>query len=97
MKKYIVVFSPLALNDIEQAVTYYNEHQKGLGKRFALQVQQALSAIKRNPLFASIRYEDIRCAQVSKFPFLIHYKIDEATSTVTIAAVYSTYQQPLWE
>jgi hypothetical protein len=32
MKKYHVVFSPLALNDIEAAVTYFNEQQKRPGK-----------------------------------------------------------------
>lgn len=94
MKKYQVVFSRLALDDIEQAVTYYNKQQKGLGKRFATQIQVALTAIKRNPFFASIRYENVRCAQVPKFPFLVHYLIDETSATVTIAAVYSTYQQP---
>jgi hypothetical protein len=97
MKKYTVVFAPLAMQDIEDAAAYYNEQQPGLGKHFAVQLQHALAAIKRNPFFSAVRYEDIRCAQVPKFPFLVHYKIDEPTTTVTIAAVYSTFQQPLWE
>ena len=96
MKKYLVIFSPLALNDIEQAVEYYNEQQRGLGKRFAAQVQVTLAAIKRNPFFASVRYDDVRCAQIKKFPFLIHYIIDEESRIVTIAAIYSTYQEPFW-
>jgi plasmid stabilization system protein ParE len=96
MKKYQVIFSPLALNDIEQVVGYYNEQQHGLGKRFAAQVQVTLTAIKKNPFFASVRYDDVRCAQVKKFPFLVHYIIDEDSSIVTIAAVYSTYQEPFW-
>lgn len=96
MKKYQVIFSPLALNDIDQAAGYYNEQQQGLGKRFAVQVQATLNAIKRNPFFASVRYDGVRCAQVKKFPFLVHYIIDEDNSIVTIAAVYSTYQEPFW-
>lgn len=62
MKKYKVIFSPHALTDLEDAVYYYNEQQKGLGKRFAGQVQLALKSIKTNPHFASFRYEDVRCA-----------------------------------
>lgn len=62
MKKYQVIFSPLALNDIEQAVGYYNEQQHGVGKRFAVQIQVTLNAIKKNPFFASVRYDDVRCA-----------------------------------
>ena len=60
MKKYKVIYSPHALIDLEDAVYYYNEQQKGLGKRFAAQVQLALKAIKANPHFASFRYEDVR-------------------------------------
>jgi hypothetical protein len=78
MTKYKVLFSPLALVDIEQAVTYYNEQQNGLGKQFASQVQVALTAIKRNPFFSSVRYGNVRCAQVPKFPFLVHYQIEES-------------------
>jgi toxin ParE1/3/4 len=96
VKKYTVIFSPLALIDIEQAVYYYNEQQAGLGKRFAGHLQTTLNAIKRNPFFATVRYDDVRCTQVKKFPFLIHYTIDEDTRIVTIAAVYSTYQEPYW-
>jgi plasmid stabilization system protein ParE len=97
MKKYKVIYSPHALIDLEDAVYYYNEQQKGLGKRFAGQVQLTLKSIKNNPHFASFRYEDVRCAQVPKFPYLVHYTIDEDTRTVLIAAVYSTHQQPLGE
>lgn len=97
MKEYKVIYSPHALTDLEDSVYYYNEQQKGLGKRFTAQVQLALKSIKNNPKFASVRYEDVRCAQVPKFPYLVHYTIDEATCTVLIAAIYSTRQKPLWK
>ena len=42
MTKYRVIYSLHALSDLENAVYYYNEEQKGLGKRFAGQVQLAL-------------------------------------------------------
>jgi hypothetical protein len=70
---------------------------EGLGKRFTGQVQLVLKPIKINPHFAYIRYEDVCCAQVPKFPYLVHYTIDEDSRTVLIAAVYSTHQQPLGE
>lgn len=97
MKKYKVIFSSHALNDIEDAVSYYNGQQKGFGKKFAAQVQMALKSVKNNPHFASVRYDDVRCAMVPKFPYLVHYTIDEQTRTVIIAAVYSTHQKPLSE
>jgi plasmid stabilization system protein ParE len=95
MKKYKVIFSSYALSDIEEVVLYYNTQQKGLGKRFAIQLQLPLKSIKSNPHFTSVHYDDVRCAQVPKFPYLVHYTIDEDTRTVLITAVYSTHQQPL--
>ena len=94
MKNLAVTFSPFALDDIEQAMGYYNQLQPGLSKRFTQQLQQSLTAIKRNPFFASVRYDNIRCAQVKKFPYLVHYHIDEKQGVVTILAVYSTYKEP---
>ena len=95
MKKFTVIFSPFALEDTEEAVLYYNQIQSNLGKQFAAQLHLTLNSIKRNPFFASVRYNDIRCGQVKKFPFLVHYHIDENNAAVTIIAVYSTHREPL--
>ncbi|GGA93944.1 type II toxin-antitoxin system RelE/ParE family toxin [Puia dinghuensis] len=97
MTRYKVIYSPHALIDLEDAVYAYNRMQRGLGKRFAAQVQQALRSIKSNPHFASFRYDEVRCAQVPRFPYLVHYTIDEEARIVLIAAIYSTRQKPLWE
>lgn len=94
MKNFTIVFAPLALDDIGYAVDYYNQLQPGLGKRFAQQVSFSFTVIKRNPFFATVRYDNIRCAQVKKFPYLIHYHIDEKQGLVIIIAVYSTHREP---
>lgn len=70
--------------------------QTGLGERFARQLQSTLNTIQRNPFFASIRYDDIRCAAIKKFPYLVHYHIDEEELVVTIIAIYSSYKEPFW-
>ena len=95
MKQFTFIFSPKALNDIEEAKDYYDTIGVDVGIKFISQLQLSLLAIKRNPLFASIRYEDIRCAQIKKFPYLIHYHIDEKKLLVRILAVYSTHREPL--
>ena len=95
MKSFTVIFSPVAIDDLEQAVDYYEEKQTGMGKRFATQLQLTLNTIKRNPFFATVRYDDIRCASIKKFPYLVHYHINEDELLVTIIAVYSAYREPL--
>jgi len=96
MKRFKVIFSPVAIDDVEQIVDYYEKIQPGLGKRFAVQLRLTLDAVKHNPFFASVRYDDIRCAAIKKFPYLVHYHIDENKLLVSIIAVYSTYKEPFW-
>lgn len=96
MKNFTIIFSPVAMDDVEQAVDYYEEKQSNLGKRFAAHLQLTLNTIKRNPFFATLRYEDIRCAGIKKFPYCVHYNINEDELLVTIIAVYSTYREPFW-
>ncbi|MFN5648057.1 MAG: type II toxin-antitoxin system RelE/ParE family toxin [Sphingobacteriales bacterium] len=96
MKNYAIIFSPVTFDDIEKACEYYEKKQTGLGKRFATQLQLTLNTIKSNPFFATVRYDDIRCAGIKKFPYLVHYHINEDEQLVTILSVYSTYKLPLW-
>ena len=96
MKQYKVIFSENALIDIEESVLYYDSQKRGLGKKFATQVQTTLKSIKKNPFYATVRYGEIRCAVVNIFPFLIHYQIEINTTVVRILAVYNTSRKPLW-
>ncbi len=94
MKKYQVVFSRLALDDIEQAVTYYNKQQKDSANELPHKFKSHPQPSNATHSLVPSAMKNVRCAQVPKFPFLVHYLIDETSATVTIAAVYSTYQQP---
>jgi len=53
MKSFTVIFSPVAIDDAEHTVDYYEKQQPRLGKRFATQLQLTLKAVYRNPFFAS--------------------------------------------
>ena len=96
MKKYKIVFSPKALNDIEEAVNYYNELSPGLGNRFLTDFNLIYKAIDLNPLFASVKYDDVRVAGLKKFPFSIHYNVNKINQVVTIVAVFNTWKEPFW-
>ncbi len=96
MKPYSIAFSEKALSDIEKSINYYESIRPELGEKFRLNLIVALESIRRNALFASVRYDDIRCARVRRFPYLVHYKLLKGNNVI-ILAVYSTYQKPLWE
>jgi len=89
MKEFNVTFSLLALEDIKQATEYYEQVRSGLSKRFNIELLITLNKIRRNAYYASVRYNNVRCAQINKFPYLVHYQVD-IKDNVIIIAVYST-------
>ena len=96
MTKYIIQFSARSLIDIEEAVNYYNGQAWGLGNKFLSDIEMVFKALITNPFFASVKYEDIRCAALKRFPFSIHYSIDKKKYSVIILAVFNTWKKPFW-
>ena len=90
---YPVIFEKQAESDIQQAIDYYDRQQVGLGEKFWLSVQKHIASIGKNPFF-QIRYGEIRCLPVTKFPFMIHFLIDEKVKIVYILSVFHTSQNP---
>jgi mRNA-degrading endonuclease RelE of RelBE toxin-antitoxin system len=97
MAKYKIRVHDFALQDIQQATDWYNGQSKGLGSRFQKQAKAQINSLKKNPLGYAIRYADVRCMLVKKFPFLVHFNIDENQHLVEVFAVYHTSRDPkIW-
>ena len=90
MKKYKIYIDKYAFADIENAASWYNNQQQGLGTRFIKETKLQINSLKVHPHKCSIRYSNIRCLLTKKFPFLIHYKIDETNAFVEVYAVIHT-------
>lgn len=84
---------PSAKIDIQNEINYYNNQQKGLGKKFHFEIKHYFKAIKKNP-FYQIRYKNIRCLPLKKFPIMIHYTVDEDKQQIIIRAVINTHRNP---
>jgi len=82
-----------ATRDIQNGFDYYEELQEGLGIRFNQEVFNTVEILKSNPFF-QIRYNSFRCFPIRRFPFMIHYEVDENLKTITIYAVINTYLDP---
>ena len=96
MKKYQLVYSAGSLNDLEEAVAYYNEQSPGLGNRFLSDFSLTRKAIELNPFFSSVKYDEVRCAGLKRFPFSIHYTVNKKKGRIIIIAVFNTWKKPLW-
>jgi len=79
--------------EIEEAAQYYESKSKGLGKLFYLEFKSYSKTLKTIPFFEE-KYNIVRILPLKKFPYTIHFTVDENMKTVFILAVTSNYQDP---
>lgn len=94
MKK--LIFSRVSDYDLKDATDYYNSQQLGLGDKFFDKLQSKTEKIIANPLGYSIRYKNVRCAKIDRFPFMVHY-IDEPNLIVVIGIIHTSRSPKLWK
>ena len=98
MKSYKIIIDADALQDIQDAPDWYNEQSAGLGSRFQKQVKSQINSLKNAVGSYSIRYADVHCMLIKKFPFLVHFVVHEEKKLVEIFAVIHTSRNPkIWE
>jgi toxin ParE1/3/4 len=91
--RFKVLFEPNAKLDIQDAISWYNHRSKGLGKNFYTFLRAEIERLRQNPYY-QINYDKVRCLPLRKFPFMIHFSIDEANTVVIIHAVFNTSLDP---
>lgn len=86
-----------ALNDIQETFEWYELKLTGLVLRYKIQAKKQINSLKKDPYLFSIKYNEIRCKKIEKFPFLIHYQINENLNFITVFAVFHTSRNPeIW-
>lgn len=98
MSKYRVKIDVEALADISDISGWYETQYAGLGKRFQNAVISQINKLSENPQLFAIRYKEIRCMLINKFPYMVHFYINPKTLTVEILAFISTERNPeIWD
>ncbi len=98
MNKYKVKIEPEALADIQEITDWYNEQQKGLGGRFQKSAVKHINSLSKDPQIYAIRYKEIRCVIIKKFPYMAHFYYNDENNTVEVLAVISTDRDPeIWK
>jgi plasmid stabilization system protein ParE len=93
MKSYSLVIEPEARDDIKTAIDYYNSIYGNLALKFIDAIESTLNQIIKDP-FYQIKYDDVRSLQVKRFPYSIHYLIDEIYDEIKILAVIHSASNP---
>ena len=79
--------------EIEEALLYYENISKGLGEKFLLDYNDHLKTLYNFPIFEE-KYNIVRTLPLKKFPYTIHFTVDEFEKIVHIQAVTCNYQNP---
>ncbi len=98
MKNFKVKIDPQAITDIKCIAEWYDQQQSLLGDRFQVTIIKHINKLENAPYSFAIRYNEIRCMSVTKFPFMVHFYINEETRYVEVLAVISTHRNPkIWK
>ena len=79
--------------EIEEAYLYYESIQNCLGIKFILEYENYLNTLYKIPFFEQ-KYNSIRVLPLKKFPYSIHFSVNETEKIVVIHAVTCDYQNP---
>lgn len=95
---YNSIILPLAKKDIRDSAHWYENKQQGLGKRFTAIIRDRVHLIQQKPESFNVKYDNVRTAVLTDFPFMIHYWIDESRKVIIISAVLHTSRNPkIWK
>lgn len=83
-----------AYEEYLDAYEWYELKQKGLGERFAVEVEEKLQRISAHPEYYSKRHSSLREAKVDNFPFMIVYEFFKRKRLIHIAAIYHSRRNP---
>ena len=84
---YKIVIRPFVIQDVSDAVKYYKQISPQLAKKFLERVKEARDFIAENPFADDIMYKNIRVRLIKKFPYQIHYLIDEHQKRIIVLAI----------
>jgi len=91
---YKIIIGPLANLDITENIEWYNKAQAGLGTTFYNQIKQIINTIRKNPFAFAPRYKKIRTATLKKFPFMVHYFVNDEQESIVIISILHTSRNP---
>lgn len=79
--------------EVDEIIQYYESVSNGLGTKFNNEFEDYVETLKTFPFFEE-KYDIVRTLPLKKFPYTIHFSVDEYEKTVSIKAVTSNHQDP---
>ena len=93
LNNYEIIVLNRAELEVDQIAEYYELISDELGVRFYIEYRNYVETLKTLPFF-KVKYNIIRTLPLKKFPYTIHFTVNEEEKTVVIQAVTSNHQDP---
>lgn len=89
---YRLLVSQEARLDIFDAFLWYENQRDNLGSELESSLEEGFKKIVTNPLAFQKQYDSIRIHFIDRFPYGIHYLIDD--DSVRVFGVFHTHRDP---
>ncbi len=94
--KYNIVFRKEALQDIMDAVFWYEQQNMGLGDEFLIALENEKQIIERNPYLFEEKSDGIRKAAIKRFPYIAYFIIEEK-NIIIYGILHMKRSLKIWE
>lgn len=89
-------FHPLVPRDLAAAIGWYEEISPNLANRFRKAVGDAFEKIESQPLIYGIAFDDVRLVRVSRFPYVVQYRMRGETPHI-LGIFHSASDPKKWQ
>lgn len=90
---YRIIVSPRAQTEIEDAIDYYAFHSVDAPRNFISILSDTYKILEEKPI-QRVRYKNVRAVKIKRFPYLLHFVINEANNTVKILSCFHNKRNP---
>ncbi len=91
---YRVKLLPIVYKDLQKAKKWYQDKSEELAEDFKSSVNSEINYISQYPQHYQRKYKELRQSLVTRFPYAIFYKIEEAKKQVIVFGVLHTSRNP---
>ena len=93
LSNFEIIIQKRAELEVDEILEYYEQLSEGLGVRFYTEYKNVVETLKNIPFF-EVKYNIVRKLPLKKFPYSIHFTVDEFEKMVSIHAISCDYQNP---
>jgi plasmid stabilization system protein ParE len=80
---YRIIFHPEADKEYRESFLWYETHEKNLGHRFEIAVEEKIDVIANNPERFPKRKGAYREALINHFPYIIVYRVNKRLKQIS--------------